>query len=64
MQRQSTRAWLSGLAVTISTIVCYFAFWHISPGVTFIVGCVALVSLIVAGWILGRDGKSNPRVGK
>lgn len=64
MQSQSTRAWLSGLAVTIATIVSYLAFARLSPGITFVVGCVALVGLVVTGWVLGRASDSNPRKGK
>lgn len=54
----SRRAWLSGLAVTLTTIVSYFAFWHLSPVVTFVIGCLALVGLVIAGWVLG--GRREP----
>ena len=53
MKRTSARTWLSGLVVTLTTIVAYFAFWYLAPGTTFIVGCVALICLIIAGWVLG-----------
>lgn len=49
----SRRKWLSGLTVTVATIVSYFAFWHLAPVATFAVGAVALVVLIAAGWVLG-----------
>ena len=49
----TTRRWLSGLAVTVATIVSYLAFWHLSPALTFIIGCVAFVGLCVAAWIHG-----------
>jgi hypothetical protein len=66
MRRESTRAWLSGLAVTLTTIVSYLAFWWLSPGVTLIVGCIAFIALLVAAWVYGREttrpsGKSPPR---
>ena len=51
---------LVGLAVTLTIIVAYFAFWHLSPVVTFVVGCVALVGLGVAAWVLGGEDPSPP----
>jgi len=53
--RDSVRSWLSGLAITLTTIVSYLAFWHLSPGVTFMIGGVALVTLIVLLIRSGRD---------
>lgn len=65
MKKDSHRTWLSGLAVTLTTIVAYLAFWRLSPGVTFLVGCIALLGLIVAGFVLGganrQSGKEPPR---
>lgn len=58
MKRDSRRRWLSGLAVTLTTIVAYLAFWRLSPVVTFVVGCFALVGVVIAGWIYGKD--DNP----
>jgi hypothetical protein len=55
-QVESRRRWLSGLAVTLTTIVSYLAFWHLSPGVTFIIGCAAFVACVVTLWVAG--GKS------
>lgn len=62
--RGSRRAWLSGLAVTLTTIISYMAFWRLSPGVTFIVGCLALLGLIVAGWVLGGSEPASRRAAK
>lgn len=56
---ESRRAWLSGLAVIITTIVSYMAFWRLAPGITFIVGCVALVTMLVAAWIAGGERAPN-----
>ena len=53
-KRESLRTWLSGLAVSMTAVVAYFAFWHLSPILTFMVGCVALVALISAAWHYGR----------
>lgn len=53
--RETTRVWLSGLAVTLTTILAFFAFWRLSPGVTFLIGCLALIGLIVAAWYFGRE---------
>lgn len=55
MKKDSTRAWVAGLAVTLTTIVAYLAFWHLAPGLTFIIGCVSLAALLVAGWVLGGE---------
>ncbi|WP_375187726.1 hypothetical protein [Sphingobium yanoikuyae] len=60
--KRSTKAWLSGLAVTLTTIVAYMAFWRLSPVITFIVGCISLISMTVAAWVLGKD--VNPPPGK
>lgn len=54
MQKESSRAWLSGLAITLTTIVAYLAFWHLSPGVTFIVGAAALVGLLISLWVSAK----------
>ncbi len=59
--RESTRAWLSGLAVTLTTIVSYLAFWRLAPGTTFVVGCVALAGMIAAAWIYGGEKLANRR---
>jgi hypothetical protein len=50
----SKRAWLSGLPVTFTTIVAYLAFWRIWPIATFLIGCAALVGLLVFFWTVGR----------
>jgi hypothetical protein len=52
---QSTRAWLAGLAVTLTTIIAYMAFWHLWPIATFVIGCLAFVGLLFAGWWLGAE---------
>lgn len=59
-QLKSRKAWISGLAVTIATIVSYMAFWRLAPGTTFIIGAVALVVLVIAGWILGAESTQRP----
>lgn len=53
--RETTRKWLSGLAITLTTIIAYLAFWHLSPGVTFLVGAAALVVLVMLIWRSGAD---------
>jgi hypothetical protein len=58
-KKESTRSWLAGMAVTLTTIVSYLAFWRLAPGTTFIVGCVSLLGLVVAGWMLGREKKAT-----
>jgi hypothetical protein len=58
---QKRRKWLSGLAISLTTIVAYLAFWRIAPGTTFIVGCTALMGMVIASWIYGRDHKESIR---
>lgn len=49
------RSWISGLVITVSTIVAYFAFWHLSPKLTFIIGCLSLFIMIIAMWFSGEN---------
>lgn len=51
------RRWVSGLAVTLCTIVAYLAFWHLAPVATFVIGTIALFGMAVFGWIMG--GRSD-----
>lgn len=60
---ESTRRWIAGLAVTLTTIIAYFAFWRLAPIATFVTGCVALTGLAVSAWILGGSD-ANPPPGK
>lgn len=48
---ESRRRWISALAVTVSAVVSYMAFWHIWPVATFGVGIVAALMLIVSAVI-------------
>ncbi len=52
--QEPIRTWLSGLAVTATTIVAYFAFWHLAPVTTFLVGLLSLFALISLSWHYGR----------
>lgn len=56
-QREPLRVWLSGLAVTLTAVVSYMAFWHLSPGLTFMVAVGALVASMVAAWHYGRTAR-------
>ncbi|HWV60173.1 MAG TPA: hypothetical protein VN034_05945 [Sphingopyxis sp.] len=53
--RQTTRSWLSGLAITVTTLVGLFGFWRLSPGATFVIAAIAFVGLIVALWVAGKE---------
>jgi hypothetical protein len=53
--RQSTRKWLSLLAIPVTCLVALFGFWRLAPGVTFIVAVIALIGLVAALWIAGRE---------
>ena len=52
--KDSKRAWLSSLAIVVTTLVALFGFWRISPGVTFVIACIALVGLVIALWVAGK----------
>ncbi|MDR6850374.1 hypothetical protein [Sphingomonas sp. BE137] len=55
--------WRTGLAITLTTIVSFQAFWRLSPGVTFAIGCCALVGLLTAIWIAGEPAR-DPTLGQ
>lgn len=59
MKRESRRVWISGLLVTLTTIVAYLAFWHLAPIPTFVVGCVALIGMLFASWWFGRKANEH-----
>jgi hypothetical protein len=52
---ESKRQWASGLAITLTSLVCLFAFWRISPGITFVVAVCALFALVVLFWLAGSE---------
>ncbi len=55
---ETRRQWAAGLAVTLTTIVAYMAFWRLSPGLTFVIGCISLVVLLVILYVAG--GRVTP----
>lgn len=52
-RKDTTRQWLSGLAITLTALICLFGFWRLSPAATFVVAGVAFVALIVFFWVHG-----------
>jgi hypothetical protein len=52
---ESKRQWVSGLAITLTALVCLFAFWHLSPGLTFLIAICSLVALVGLFWVAGAD---------
>lgn len=60
MRKDSRRTWLSGLAVTLTTIVAYLAFWRLAPVPTFITGCLAFVGMLAAAWWFGKRANGPP----
>ena len=49
-----TRHWIAvNFIVTLTTIVAYLAFWRLAPVPTFIIGCLALIAMLVGAWIYG-----------
>ncbi len=57
---QIRRKWLSGLAVTLTTIVTYMAFWRLAPVTTFVIGCLAFIGMIIAAWWFGKGANGPP----
>jgi arginine exporter protein ArgO len=48
------RQWISGLAIILTTLVCLFGFWRLSPSTTLLVSLVSLVGLIFVFWLAGK----------
>jgi hypothetical protein len=61
---EAWRTWLSGLVVSVSAVVAYMAFWHLAPVVTFSVGCITLVALILVARHYGRQVRMDRQRGK
>lgn len=59
---ESKRQWISGLAITITALVCLFGFSKLAPSTTFVVALGAFVALVVIFWIAGKpdDGSNRP----
>jgi hypothetical protein len=53
-QVETRRQWISGLAITLTALICLFAFWRLAPGATLSVAIVALAALVVFFWLEGR----------
>jgi hypothetical protein len=58
LHQETKRQWISGLAITLTAIVCLFGFWRLSPGVTFIVAVASLVILVFLFWYAGKKPDS------
>lgn len=52
---ESRRRWLSGLSITLTTVICFFGFWHLAPGLTFLVAIGALIALTFSLWWSGKE---------
>jgi hypothetical protein len=46
---------LSLAAIPVAAVVAMIGFWRLAPGPTFIVASIALVGLLVAMWVAGKD---------
>lgn len=55
MRNDAAMKWASRIAIPITCLICLFGFWRLSPGVTFIVALVALIGLVAALWIAGKE---------
>lgn len=51
--KKQTRQWIGSILLAISTLVCLFAFWRLSPSATFVVALVALAAMIFSFWLAG-----------
>lgn len=51
---ETQRQWLSGLAITLTTLVCLFGFWRLSPGATLAISSISLVALLMFFWLAGK----------
>lgn len=56
VKRESRRAWISGLAITLTALTALFGFWRLAPGATFIVALIAAIGLVIALWVAGKPG--------
>jgi hypothetical protein len=54
---ETKRQWLSGLAITLTSLVCLFGFWRLSPVTTFVIASTALVALVGFFWMAGKGSK-------
>ena len=52
--RETRRTWFAGIAVTLTTIVSYMAFWSLSPIATLLIGLIALLGMVFTAWLYGR----------
>lgn len=57
---ETTREWAFGVAITLTTLVCLFGFWRLSPGATFVVAASALVALLIFFWLAGKAESGVP----
>ncbi|MCB2083344.1 MAG: hypothetical protein KDD90_04750 [Sphingomonadaceae bacterium] len=55
MPPESKRKWLSGLAITVTSLVALFGFWRIAPGTTYLIAVGALICLVCALWVAGKE---------
>ena len=51
----SGRLWLARLAITLTALICLFAFDHLAPKVTFVIAVLALIGLMIAFWQAGKN---------
>jgi hypothetical protein len=56
-REQTKRQWISGLAITLTALVCLFAFWRLAPDVTFVIAVIALVALLIFFWLAGKPSR-------
>lgn len=58
MRKPSEKAGLKRLsmaALPLLTVIAAIGFWRLAPGTTFIIAALAMVILLVALWIAGKD---------
>jgi len=52
--KESTRQWVSGLAVLITTIVCLYSFARISLWAVAAAAAATLIGSLILSWAIGR----------
>ena len=56
-REESKRQWISGLAITLTALVCLFAFNRLWPDITLAIAVISLIGIIVLFWVTGKQDK-------
>jgi len=56
-RERSKRQWISGLAITLTALVCLFAFNRLLPHITLAIAVASLIGIVILFWITGKQDK-------